>query len=370
MKLSEEQRFLDALAEEEAEDQIPIENEPSARRHERLWHKNKATINSFLGSGRRADAVAIAPRYYGELLTWALRRYIEKNHWTVVRTLNYQAPEPVYIDVNTDYDKRENLLINGQLLIEKDNRHLIVTVDINLKWRNSVRVEALASKKKTVQDFIDGINAIADEQNFYRNKRIEFGERLRFLSLHSRSWDSIVIDPEMKREIRDNTVSFLNKRELWSIYGIPTKRGILLAGEPGTGKTVVCKALMAEAEGITCITTNAYSLVADEYVTELYELAQDLSPCIVFIEDIDLIGQNREEFNYRSGPALLSLLSVLDGIEEKQGIVTVATTNSLETLDKAIRHRPSRFDRVIKFSLIARRTERTNQPTVSKNTCR
>ena len=370
MKLSEEQRFLDALAEEEAEDQIPIENEPSARRHERLWHKNKATINSFLGSGRRADAVAIAPRYYGELLTWALRRYIEKNHWTVVRTLNYQAPEPVYIDVNTDYDKRENLLINGQLLIEKDNCRLIVTVDINLKWRNSVRVEALSRKKKTVQAFIDGINAVADEQNLYRNKRIEFDSRLRFLNLRSRSWDSIVIDPKMKREIRDNTVSFLNKRELWSTYGIPTKRGILLAGEPGTGKTITCKVLMAEAEGITCITTNAYSLVADEYVTELYELAQDLSPCIVFIEDIDLIGQNREEFNYRSGPALLSLLSVLDGIEEKQGIVTVATTNSLETLDKAIRHRPSRFDRVIKFSLIARRTERTNQPTVSKNTCR
>ena len=64
----------------------------------------------------------------------------------------------------------------------------------------------------------------------------------------------------------------------------------------GTGKTVVCKALMAEAEEITCITTNAYSLDADKYVTELYELAQDLSPCIVFIEDIDLIGRNREEF--------------------------------------------------------------------------
>ena len=53
---------------------------------------------------------------------------------------------------------------------------------------------------------------------------------------------------------------------------------------------------MAEAEEITCIATNAYSLDADEYVIELYELAQNLSPCIVFIEDIGFIGQNREEF--------------------------------------------------------------------------
>jgi ATP-dependent 26S proteasome regulatory subunit len=108
---------------------------------------------------------------------------------------------------------------------------------------------------------------------------------------------------------------------------------------------------MAEADGVTCITTNAYGLSADEYVTELYEMAQDLSPCIVFIEDIDLIGLNREEYHYQRGPALLSLLNVLDGVEEKRGIITVATTNNLETLDRAISQRPSRFDRVVKLSL-------------------
>ena len=110
----------------------------------------------------------------------------------------------------------------------------------------------------------------------------------------------------------------------------------MLAGEPGTGKTIICRALMAEADGITCITTNGYALDDDDYVTTLYELAQDLSPCIVFIEDIDLIGQNRKEFGYMRGPALLSLLSEMDGVEEQQEIVTVATTNCPETLDKAL----------------------------------
>lgn len=348
MKLHTEERLLDALAEEEAGAELPWQ---ITGRHERLQRGNQATVNGFLGKGRRASAITIVPRYYGELLTWALNRHIENNHWTVVRTLNYQLPKPVYIDVSTDYDKRENLLINGQLLIEKDDCHLIVTVDINLRWRNSIQVEGTASKKKTVEEFIDGISTIADEQNFYRNKKIEFGARLRFLSFHARPWESIVLGSEIKREIRDNTVGFLSKKELWQKYGIPPKRGILLAGEPGTGKTIVCKALMTEAEEVTCITTNAYSLDANEYVTELYELAQDLSPCIVFIEDIDLIGQNREEFGFRNGPALLSLLAVLDGIEEKQEIVTVATTNSLETLDKAIKQRPSRFDCVIRLSV-------------------
>jgi hypothetical protein len=120
-------------------------------------------------------------------------------------------PEPVYIDVSTDYDKCENLLMNGQLLVEKDDCHLVVTVDINLKWRGSVKVEGLARKKKEVQDFIDGINAIGDQENIYRNKKIEFGVRLRFLDIRPKSWQNIILDPGIKKEIRGNTVNFLHE---------------------------------------------------------------------------------------------------------------------------------------------------------------
>ena len=94
MKLSEEQRFLDALAVEEEPD-APVVWEPFAGRHERRQRKNRATINNFVGKGSRANAVAIVPRYYGELLTWSLHHYIEKNQWKVIITLNYQMPEPM-----------------------------------------------------------------------------------------------------------------------------------------------------------------------------------------------------------------------------------------------------------------------------------
>jgi cell division protease FtsH len=349
--VSIEGHFLDAIADQEDEEpEMLTISKRLIERRRRLQHKNEVTIDSFLGKGQRVSAVAILPRYYGELLTWALYRYMGNERWRVKATLSYCAPEPVYIDVGTDYNKCENLLRNGQLLVEKGNYRLIVTVDINLQWRNSVQVEGLASMKKEVDKFIDGVKDIIEGKNFYRGKNIEFGRRLRFLNLRAKSWDSIILDPGIKREIKANTIDFLNKRELWGKYGIPSKRGILLAGEPGTGKTAICKALMAEASGITCITTNAYGLDDDDYITELYELAQDLSPCIVFIEDIDLVGQNREEFGYHKGSALLSLLTVLDGIEERKEIVTVATTNCVDMLDKAISERPSRFDRVIRLA--------------------
>jgi cell division protease FtsH len=123
------------------------------------------------------------------------------------------------------------------------------------------------------------------------------------LNVAGKSWHSIILDRATKREVKANTVEFLRRGKRWHGFGIPQKRGVMLAGEPGTGKTLICKALMAEADGITCITTSAYQLCTDEYITELYEMAQDLSPCIVFIEDIDLIGLNREEYHYQHGPA-------------------------------------------------------------------
>jgi len=346
--MNAEERLLEAI---EEDDDCEVVEPPGwrERQQRRLKQKNRATINKFLGRGRHTNQVAILPRYYGELLTWALHQYLQRQGWKVAATLGYRGPEPVFTDVDTG-GKTENLLVNGQLLVEKGDSRYVVTVDINPRWRGSVQLEVPAKKRKEMEEFVTGVMEIADKENFYRGRKVEFSGRIRFLDVKERSWESIVLDTETKAEIRANTVDFLRRKDEWAKYGIPLKRGILLAGEPGTGKTIICKALMAEAEGITCITTNGYALDDDDYVTELYELAGDLSPSIVFIEDIDLIGQNRMEFGYMRGSALLSLLSVMDGVEEQREVVTVATTNCLETLDKALSQRPSRFDRVIKLA--------------------
>ena len=84
------------------------------------------------------------------------------------------------------------------------------------------------------------------------------------------------------------------------------------------------------------------------YFGTLYELAEDLAPCIVFIEDLDSIGQQRWGM-YHGTPQLVSLLDEMDGIGEKSRIVTVATTNHVESLDEALRTRPARFDRVVEI---------------------
>ena len=319
-------------------------------RRRRLQQELTATTDSFLGNVPKVEVPVIVPSYYGELLTWALHCYIEAEGWKIVKTLGYHGPEPVYIDVSTGCGECHNLLRDGLLFLKRGKDRLVVTIDANLRTYNSMVVNGPARSGKKVRAFAEGVWDIATEQNFYRGGKLEFSGRLRFLNLPAKTWDSIVLDEAIKDEIRANTTGFLANRERLAVYGIPAKRGVLLAGEPGTGKTLICKALMAEAPNITCIVASAYALDEDEYITDLYRLAHDLSPCIVFIEDIDLIAHNRMESGYSRGPALLSLLAVLDGVEECQQIVTVATTNHLEILDKAVGQRPSRFDRVIRLT--------------------
>lgn len=104
---------------------------------------------------------------------------------------------------------------------------------------------------------------------------------------------------------------------------------------------------MSGAKDITCITTDCYQLREAWYVDELYEIARELSPSIVFIEDLDLIGKSRDEYGNEAATPLSALLAALDGLETNLGVVTIATTNFLDSLDNALIRRPSRFDRVI-----------------------
>ena len=178
---------------------------------------------------------------------------------------------------------------------------------------------------------------------------MEFGYPTRFLNVQEKAWDSVILSSDIKRQIRANTVDFLDRKALWPRYGIPVKRGVLLCGKPGTGKTIICQALMAEAKGITCIAVRADTLEMGMAILDLYAMAEDLKPSLL-LEYIDIVGKKRDEFGIRE-PALVCLLSAMDGLVETDEIVTVATTNYLELLDEAIKQRPARFDRVIHLGL-------------------
>ena len=129
-----------------------------------------------------------------------------------------------------------------------------------------------------------------------------------------------------------------------------TNRGILFAGQPGTGKTLTLDVIMNQFRGYTRIYATAETLCGRHLIREMYSVARKLSPAIIVIEDIDTLGASEDDEAYRT-PLLGEILTALNSVEKNDNILTIATTNYPDSLDIALRDRPGRFDCRINFDV-------------------
>ncbi|WP_250277305.1 ATP-dependent zinc metalloprotease FtsH [[Clostridium] colinum] len=162
-----------------------------------------------------------------------------------------------------------------------------------------------------------------------------------------------VAGQEEAKESLKEIVDFLNNPEKYSKIGAVQPKGALLVGPPGTGKTMLAKAVAGEAN-VTFLSISGSDFVemyvglGASRVRSLYKQAMENTPCIVFIDEIDTIGKKRDGHggNDEREQTLNQLLSEMDGFDSSKGIVILAATNRPEVLDKALL-RPGRFDRRI-----------------------
>ena len=161
------------------------------------------------------------------------------------------------------------------------------------------------------------------------------------------------------KEVREAVEYPLTKPEIFQRIGVEPPKGILLYGSPGTGKTLLAKAVAHEARA-TFIRMSGSELVhkfigeGAGLVRELFMLARERAPAIVFIDEIDAVGSTRTN-DGTSGSAevqrtLMQLLAEMDGFDTRGDVRIMAATNRLDMLDPALL-RPGRFDRIIEIPL-------------------
>ncbi len=164
-----------------------------------------------------------------------------------------------------------------------------------------------------------------------------------------------VAGQEEAKESLKELVDFLHNPGKYTRIGAKLPKGALLVGPPGTGKTLLAKAVAGEAK------VPFFSLSGSDFVEmfvgvgasrvrDLFKQAQQMAPCIIFIDEVDAIGKSRDS-HYGGGndereQTLNQLLSEMDGFDSSKGLVILAATNRPEVLDKALL-RPGRFDRRI-----------------------
>ena len=167
------------------------------------------------------------------------------------------------------------------------------------------------------------------------------------------TFDDIAGLDEEKEELKE-IVEFLKKPKKFAEMGAKIPKGVLLYGKPGTGKTLIAKAIAGEAD-VPFISMSGSEFIemfaglGASRVRKLFDKARKLSPCIVFIDEIDAIGSRRTSNSgaeSENNQTLNQLLVEMDGFSTEETIIVLAATNRPEMLDKALL-RPGRFDRQV-----------------------
>jgi hypothetical protein len=247
---------------------------------------------------------------------------------------------PTYSYLEVGRDNREELLIAGYRLVEsKDNRKLAVFVE---PGRVNMFLNLIYSEKDSdlAIEFLKSVEKYMEEHNFYKGEKITAAGT--FLPIPNLDFDDVKLTEDMKQAIKVGALEFFKKREVYNKNNIPYKRGLIFTGQPGTGKTLTGKILMAQSK-CTFIWVTSDMVRWPEDVKYIYSMAKELAPCILFMEDLD-------RYLERSG-AVDVIKTQMDGLESVDGICSILCTNYPDKLPKALLDRPSRFDEVIIFEL-------------------
>lgn len=190
------------------------------------------------------------------------------------------------------------------------------------------------------------------EYNQYKNS--VFDQEGNFIELPSVTFEDIFLDKSIRDSVQTNIVDYVNplKIEMKKKNGIPTRRGVIFTGAPGTGKTFLSRVLANTLNTTFMIVTNLEGL---KELKGIFKFMSQFEHAVLLFEDIDIYVQHRS-----LGSGLLpTMLNALDGIEVNNHLIVLCTTNNVEAFDNALKDRPGRFDLILPFNTPSKELKKT-----------
>lgn len=221
-----------------------------------------------------------------------------------------------------------------------------------------LRVEVAANAREHAEAFLARLRQEMADRNVYRGQvvSLEPGSpfvgppraHVSFHDLASIDRDRVVLPAGVLERIEQQTVVFAEHARALRAAGRSLKRGLLLHGAPGTGKTHTIRYLCGRMRGRTVILISGRGVGLLQTATQL---ARTLTPAMLVIEDVDLIAEERTMPGQRAAPLLFELLNEMDGLADDADLIFVLTTNRPEILEPALAARPGRIDLAVELPL-------------------
>jgi AAA+ superfamily predicted ATPase len=296
------------------------------------------------GKGRKADLVGVLAR--DEYSSPSLGRLSRE-----ASAKRFEQGPVEHVDVSLPGGKHLSCVKSGLYLIRDEDRPLALLITTPFHSHPPVlQVQIMAPEREQAEWFLRRLQSLTSQGKAYRGHVLSVEEdcygrvNIQSHTLPAIRRDEVILPEPLMRRIERHTLSFSKHAERLRAARRHLKRGILLYGPPGTGKTLTAMYLVAQMPGRTVLLLTGHGMNSIETACRLARL---LEPTTVVLEDVDLIGTERNNQTVGANALLFELLNQMDGLGEDVDILFVLTTNRPDILEPALAARPGRVDQAI-----------------------
>jgi hypothetical protein len=291
---------------------------------------------------------------------------VEVTHWSGFGLSNIASPgphsppfdsvAPAFVNVPVDVDEAKPCVSLGVWLL-RDEHPLVVLMSLGDPHRGTatgVKLEVMSVNREDGVAFLARVQAVAHELNVYRGKILSFtfsewgSFGLEFHRLPELTRSELILPEADLDAIERHTLGISAQAERLRAAGRHLKRGLLLFGPPGTGKTYSVMYLCSQMPGRTTVLLSGQ---AAPTLGQAAAIARSLAPSMLVLEDVDLVAMDRMMPGMGSNPLLFQLLNEMDGLDEDADVIFVLTTNRVDLLEPALAARPGRVDQAVEIKL-------------------